>query len=318
MDRTATFVGIDVSKARLDGHCRPDGSTFREPNDEPGIAAVVDRLTALRPALIVLEATGGLEAPLAAALAAAGLPVAVVNPRQVRDFARATGTLAKTDALDAAVLAHFAEAIRPEARGLPDEQARQLEAILARRRQLIRMRTAERNRLATVTPKAVRQDLASHIKYLDRRIKQLDGELEEAVRSSAAWREKDDLLRGVPGIGKVVAQTLLAALPELGTTGNRRIVALAGLAPMARDSGTLRGRRRIVGGRGEVRGALYMAVLSAVRFNPVLKAFYGRLRAAGKPPKVAQTAAMRKLLTILNAMVRSGRAWDPKLAESLG
>jgi len=319
MDRTATFVGIDVSKARLDGHCRPDGSAFHEPNDEPGIAAVVDRLTALRPTLIVLEATGGLEAPLAAALAAAGLPVAVVNPRQVRDFARATGTLAKTDAPDAAVLAHFAEAIRPEARGLPDEQARQLEAILARRRQLIRMRTAERNRLGTTAaPKAVRQDLASHIKYLDRRIKQMDGELEEAVRSSAAWREKDDLLRGVPGVGKVVAQTLLAALPELGTTGNRRIVALAGLAPMARDSGTLRGRRRIVGGRGEVRGALYMAVLSAVRFNPVLKAFYGRLRAAGKPPKVAQTAAMRKLLTILNAMVRSGRAWDPKLAESLG
>jgi transposase len=318
MDQTATFVGIDVSKARLDGYCRPDGLTFQHPNDDAGIAAIVDHLTALRPALIVLEATGGLEAPLAAALAAAGLPVAVVNPRQVRDFARATGKLAKTDALDAAVLAHFAEAIRPQARPLPDEQARQLEAILARRRQLIQMRTAERNRLATVAPKAVRQDLASHIKYLDRRIEQMDGELEEAIRSSAAWREKDDLLRGVPGVGRVVAQTLLAALPELGTTGNRRIVALAGLAPMARDSGTLRGRRRIVGGRGEVRSALYMAVLSAVRFNPVLKAFYGRLRAAGKPPKVAQTAAMRKLLTILNAMVRSGRAWDPKLAESLG
>ena len=201
---------------------------------------------------------------------------------------------------------------------LPDEQARRLEAILARRRQLIRMRTAERNRLGTAAPKEVRRDLAAHIKYLDRRIGEMDRGLEEAVRSSAAWREKDDLLRGVPGVGKVVAQTLLAALPELGTTGSRRIVALAGLAPLARDSGTLKGRRRIGGGRGEVRSALYMAVLSAVRYNPILKAFYDRLRAAGKPPKVALTAAMRKLLTILNAMVRSGRAWDPKLAESLG
>ena len=318
MDRTATFVGIDVSKARLDGHCRPDGSAFHHDNDDDGIAAVVDRLTALRPALVVLEATGGLEAPLAAALGAAGLPTAVVNPRQVRDFARATGKLAKTDALDAAVLAHFAEAIRPEVRALPDEQARQLEAILARRRQLIQMRTAERNRLATTAPKPVRRDLASHIKYLDRRIKEMDRELEGAIRCSAAWREKDDLLRGVPGVGKVVAQTLLVALPELGTTGSRRIVALAGLAPLARDSGTLKGRRRIGGGRGEVRSVLYMAVLSAVRYNPTLKAFYQRLRAAGKPTKVAQTAAMRKLLTILNAMVRSGRAWDPRLAESLG
>jgi transposase len=311
------FVGLDVSKARLDGHVRPDGAAFSEANDEAGIAATVARLQALRPALVVLEATGGLEAPLAAALAAAGLPAAVVNPRQVRDFAKATGRLAKTDAIDAAVLAHFAEAIRPQARAVPDEQARHLEGLLTRRRQLVAMRTAERNRLAaTAGPTAVRRDLEAHLKYLDRRLGEMDKQLEQAIQASDLWRARDDLLRGVPGIGPVVSRTLVAALPELGTLSGRRIAALAGLAPVARDSGTLKGRRRIAGGRGEVRSALYMAALSAVRFNPVLKAFYGRLKAAGKPPKVALTAAMRKLLTILNAMVRSGRAWDPKFVGS--
>jgi transposase len=316
LDNLDRFLGIDVSKARLDGHGRPDGSAFTEPNDEGGVAAVVVRLTALAPALVVLEATGGLEAPLAAALAAAGVPVAVVNPRQVRDFAKATGKRAKTDALDAAVLAHFAEAIRPQARAVPDEQARHLDGLLTRRRQLVAMRTAERNRLAaTAGPKAVRQDLAAHVKYLDRRVGEMDKELEQAVQASEVWRARDDLLKGVPGIGDVVSRTLVAALPELGALTGRRIAALAGLAPVARDSGTLKGRRRIAGGRGEVRSALYMASLSAVRYNPVLKAFYGRLRAAGKPTKVALTAAMRKLLTILNAMVRSGRAWDPEFAN---
>jgi transposase len=309
------FVGIDVSKARLDGHCRPDGTSFHEPNDEAGIAAAVARLKAVAPTLVVLEATGGLEAPLAAALAAAGVPTAVVNPRQVRDFARATGKLAKTDAIDAAVLAHFAEAIRPQARPVPDAQARHLDGVLTRRRQLIAMRTAERNRLtAAAGPKAVRQDLAAHVKYLDRRVAEMDKELEQAIRTSDVWRARDDLLKGVPGIGDVVSRTLVAALPELGTLTGRRVAALAGLAPVARDSGTLKGRRAIAGGRGEVRSALYMATLSAVRFNPVLKAFYGRLKGAGKPTKVALTAAMRKLLTILNAMVRSGRAWDPEFA----
>jgi transposase len=315
MDTEARFIGIDISKARLDGHCRHDGAPFREANDEAGIAAVVARLKAVAPTLVVVEATGGLEAPLAAALAAAELPVAVVNPRQVRDFARATGKLAKTDAIDAAVLAHFAEAIRPQARAVPDEQARRLDAILTRRRQLVEMRAAERNRLtATAGPPAVRQDLTAHIKYLDRRVAEMDQELEQAIQASDVWRARDDLLKGVPGIGDVVARTLLATLPELGTLTGRRIAALAGLAPVARDSGTLKGRRSIAGGRGAVRSALYMAALSAVRYNPVLKAFYDRLKAAGKPTKVALTAAMRKLLTILNAMVRSGRAWDPQFA----
>lgn len=315
MSTAERFVGIDISKARLDGHCRPDGSAFREPNDEAGVAATVARLAALGPTLVVLEATGGLEAPLAAALAAVAIPVAVINPRQARDFARATGRLAKTDAIDAAALAHFAEAIRPQARAVPDEQARALDSVLTRRRQLVEMRTAERNRQsATPGPEAVRRDLAAHIEYLDRRVGEMDGELQQAIQASAAWRARDDLLKGVPGIGDVVSRTLVAALPELGTLSGRRIAALVGLAPVARDSGTLKGRRMIAGGRGEVRSALYMAALSAVRYNPVIKVFYERLKAGGKPVKVALTAAMRKLLTILNAMIRWGRPWDPKFA----
>jgi len=314
METPAVFVGIDVSKARLDGSCRPDGTTFQHPNDEAGITALVARLKPLRPTLIVLEATGGLEAPLAAALAAAKLPVAVVNPRQVRKFAEASSQWAKTDALDARVLAHFAEAIRPQVRELPDEQARQLEALLARRRQLLEMRTAEQNRLASAVGAAVREDLTTHITYLTRRLKEMDQQLDAAVQGSDVWRARDDLLQGVPGIGKVVSRTLLASLPELGTLSGRRIASLVGLAPRARDSGTLRGQRRIGGGRLDVRCALYMATLSAVRFNPVLAAFYKRLRAAGKAKKVAQVAAARKLLTILNAMVRDGRPWTPVAA----
>jgi transposase len=313
MNPQPCFIGIDVSKGTLDVHVRPSGAVLHTNNDADDIAALVTRVVEWAPTLVVLEATGGLEHPVAAALASAGVSVAVVNPRQVRDFAKATGQLAKTDAIDAAVLAHFAEAIRPQARPLPDEQARPLDGLLTRRRQLVAMRTAERNRLtATAGPKAVRQDLAAHVKYLDRRVAEMDKELEQAIRSSEVWRARDDLLKGVPGIGDVVARTLVAALPELGTLTGRRVAALAGLAPVARDSGTLKGRRAIAGGRGEVRSALYMATLSAVRFNPILKAFYGRLKAAGKPTKVALTAAMRKLLTILNAMVRSGRAWDPE------
>jgi transposase len=309
------FAGIDISKARLDGHCRHDATSFHEPDDEAGVAATAARLKAVAPALVVLEATGGLEAPLAAALAAAAVPVAVVNPRQVRDFARATGRPAETDAIDAAVLAHFAEAIRPQARAVPDEQARHLDGVLTRRRQLVAMRTAGRNRLtATAGPEAVRQDPAAHSTYLDRRVGEMGKELGQAIQASAVWRARDDLLTGVPGIGDVVPRTLVAAPPELGTLTGRRVAALAGLAPVARDSGTLKGRPVIAGGRGGVRSALDMATLSAVRFNPVLKAFYGRPKAAGKPAKVALTAAMRKLLTILNAMVRSGRAWDPEFA----
>lgn len=308
------FVGVDVSKARLDVACRHDGSTFSEANDPQGIAALVARLQALGPTLIVLEATGGLEAPLAAALAAAGLAVAVVNPRQVRDFARATGRLAKTDRIDAAVLAHFADAIRPAVRPLPDDQARQLEALIVRRRQLVEMRAAEQNRLGATTAAVVRRNLEAHIAYLTAQLAGLDGELQKAVEVSPAWKAKDDLLRGVPGIGPVVSRTLLASLPELGALTNKQISALVGLAPVARDSGTLKGRRCIAGGRGAVRAVLYMAALTAKRYNPVLRVFYERLIAAGKATKVALTAVMRKLLTILNAMVRNNHAWDPSVA----
>lgn len=308
------FVGIDVSKARLDVACRPDGSAFSEANTPQGAAALVARLRGLGPALVVLEATGGLEAPAASALAAAGLAVAVVNPRQVRDFARATGRLAKTDRIDAAVLAHFADAVRPPVRPLPDDQARQLEALIVRRRQLVEMRAAEQNRLGAATAEAVRKGLEAHIAYLSVQVGEVDGELARAIEATEAWKAKDDLLRGVPGVGPVVSRTLLASLPELGSLTNKEVTALVGLAPVARDSGTLRGRRAIAGGRGPVRAVLYMAALTARRYNPALRAFYGRLTAAGKAAKVALTAVMRKLLTMLNAMVRKNRPWDPSLA----
>jgi transposase len=303
------FVGIDVSKAHLDVHLRPQGEGFRLANDPDGIAALVERLAPLAPAGIVLEATGGFEAPVAAALAAAGLSPALVNPRQARDFARATGRLAKTDALDAAALAHFAEAVRPPARPLPDEAAGAFAALLARRRQLLEMRAAEHNRLGTATTEAVRRNLRDHIRWLSRRLEQVEKQLGEAVQASPLWRAKEDLLLGVPGGGPTVARTLLAALPELGTLTRQKIAALAGLAPLNRDSGTLRGRRTIGGGRGEVRSVLYMASLSAARYNPVLRDFYRRLRAGGKLAKVALVAVARKLLTVLNAMLRDGRPW---------
>jgi transposase len=314
VDAPSCFVGIDVSKARLDGYASRPAGHFSHPNDEAGIAAVVARLGVLGPALVVLEATGGLETPLAAALAAAKVPVAVVNPRQVRDLARAMGVLAKTDAIDARVLAAFAERVRPEVRELPGEDARQFEAILARRRQLLRMRVAERNRLGSATDAGVCKDLRAHIRYLDRRVKEMDAELGSAIERSEVYRAKDDLLRSVPGVGPVASRTLLAGLPELGRLDAKRIAALAGLAPMSRDSGTLRGRRMIRGGRADVRSALYMATLSAVRYNPTLKAFYDRLRGAGKQAKVALVAAARKLLTILNAMIKANRPWDPPAA----
>ncbi len=317
MEPPSIFVGIDVSKARLDGYSTPRGERLAHPNDEAGIDALVGRLRAAGPTLVVLEATGGLEVPLAAALAAAKIPVAVVNPRQVRDFARATGTLAKADAIDARALADFAEKIRPQARDLPDEDARRFEALLTRRRQLLQMRVAEKNRLGSATSPGVIEDIRAHIGYLDGRVAEMDGELGHAIRASDAFRARDDLLRGVPGIGPVASRTLLACLPELGRLDGKRIAALAGLAPMARDSGTMRGRRRICGGRAEVRSALYMATLSAVRFNPTLKAFYERLRGVGKGAKLAMIAAARKLLTILNAMLKANRAWDPPATEKV-
>lgn len=308
------FVGIDVSKSRLDVAIRPGLAPFGEANDPDGIAAVASRLAALAPALIVVEATGGLEMPLVIALAAARLPVAVVNPRQVRDFARATGRLAKTDRIDAEVLAHFAEAIRPDVRDLPDADAIRLDALISRRRQLVDMRVAELNRLKSAAAEVVRRGIEDHIDYLTRQVDRHDRELGEAIEASPHWKAKDDLLRGVPGVGRTVSRTLLATLPELGTLSNKRIAALAGLAPVARDSGTLKGRRSIAGGRGTVRSILYMAALTAKRYNPALKVFYDRLIAAGKPSKVALTAVMRKLLTILNTMVRTGQPWNPTLA----
>ena len=310
----AQFVGIDVSKAQLDVAVRPNGETWAVAHDEAGLSALVARLRTLAPALIVLEATGGLEVALAGALATAALPVAVVNPRQVRDFARSTGTLAKTDRLDAQSLAHFAEALRPQPRPLPDAQAQELSALLQRRRQLVEMLTAEKNRLPLAAPR-VRPQLQAHITWLQRQISQFDDALRALVRSSPLWRDKEDLLRSTPGVGPVLATTLVAALPELGTLTRQQIAALVGVAPLNRDSGTLRGRRTVWGGRAQVRTVLYMSTLVAVRHNPVLAAFYQRLRTAGKAPKVALTACMRKLLTILNAMLKHHTRWAPVMAQ---
>jgi transposase len=310
------FVGIDVSKARLDTALRPGDRTFADPNDLDGIAGLVRRLAPLKPALIVREATGGYEMPLAAALQVAGLPVAVVNPRQARDFARAVGRRAKTDQIDAAVLAHFAEAVRPAPRPVADPRGRHLDALLARRQQLIGMRVMESNRLGTATDPAVRAGLERHLAWLATERAEADRQLASAVRARPAWREKDELLQSVPGSGPVSSQTLLAALPELGTLPSGRLAARAGLAPFNDDSGTRQGGRHVRGGRAAVRRALYLAALSAVRHNPVLKAFRERLAARGKRPKVILTAVARRLLVITNALIRSGRPWQAELAAA--
>jgi transposase len=308
METAPVFVGIDVAKQRLDVALRPGSERFGVPHDEDGLAELVRRLRACQPALIVLEATGGVEVDVAGALAAAGLPTAVVNPRQVRDFARATGRLAKTDQLDAQALAHFAEAVRPAPRALPDTQAQELSALLGRRRQLVEMLSAETNRLPLAAPR-IRPQIQTHIAWLRTQLADLDRDLGQLIRSSPVWRAKDDLLRSVPGVGPVLATTLLASLPELGTLTRQQIAALVGVAPLNRDSGTLRGRRTVWGGRAHVRAVLYMGALVAVRHNPALRAFYTRLRQAGKVPKVALTACMRKLLTILNAMLKHQTRW---------
>jgi transposase len=310
MTAPACFVGIDVAKATLDVAVRPGGERWSAPNDEAGIGALVARLQPLAPALIVLEATGGFETATVAAVAAAGLAVVVTNPRQVRDFARATGQLAKTDVLDAQVLALFAERVRPEPRPLPDAAVHALDALLTRRRQLLEMLTAEKNRLGFAAA-PVRRGITQHIRWLERRLRDVDSDLEQAIRGSPLWRAKEDLLRSVPGVGPVVSRTLLGELPELGTLTHKQIAALVGVAPRACDSGTLRGKRMVWGGRAPVRAALYMGALVAARRNPVIRAFYERLRAAGKPAKVALVACMRKLLTILNAILRTGTPWRP-------
>ena len=309
------FVGIDVAKAQLDMAVRPSGERWAVPNDADGVVTLVDRLQALHPALSVLEATGGLERAATAALATAGLPVVVVNPRQARDFARATGQLAKTDALDARALAHFADVIRPTPRPLPDAQTRELRARLGRRQQLIGMRTAEQNRLAG-TSERLTQDIEAHITWLNARIATLDDDLETMLRASPLWRENDDLLQSVPGIGPVCARTLLLELPELGTLTRQQIAAVVGVAPLNCDSGTLRGRRTMWGGRAHVRTVLYMGTLVATRFNPQIKVCYPRLLAAGKIKKVALTACMHKLLTILNAMLKHRTSWHAQEVQN--
>ena len=303
------FVGIDVSKNHLDVHVRPTGDSFRVPYDDAGLVTLVEHVRPLAPAVLVLEATGGYEVPVAATLASAALPVAVVNPRQIRDFARATGQLAKTDTLDARIIALFAEAVRPAARPVPDEQAAALGERIARRRQLVDMLGAEHNRRRLLRDRRLQRHLDAHIAWLEEALRRLDQDLTTLIRSTPVWRETDDLLRSVPGIGPVTACTLIADLPELGRLDRRRIAALAGLAPIARDSGAFRGRRMIMGGRPHIRRVLYMATLTAIKHNPAIRAFHRRLVTAGRPGKVALTAAMRKLLTILNAMLRDRRPW---------
>lgn len=310
METAAVFVGIDVAQARLDIAVRPSGEQWTSPHDDEGIAALVTRLQALGPTLVVLEATGGRELALAGALAAAQVPTAIVNPRQVGDFAKAIGQLAKTDALDAQVLARFAEVIRPEPRALPDAQAQELAAVLTRRRQVVAMLTAEQQRLSTTLP-AVRPRVETHVRWLRQELRALDGDLQERIRTSPLWCEQAALLRTVPGVGPVLALTLLAHLPELGTLDRKPLAALVGLAPRPADSGTRRGRRVIWGGRAQVRATLYMSTLAAVRHNPVLRRFYERLLAAGKPKKLALVACMHKLLLILNAVLRQRTPWQP-------
>ena len=308
MEGEARFVGIDVSKAQLDAAVRPTGKRWTLPYDQTGIEGLIPQIVDLEPALVLLEATGGLELPLVAALAAAALPVVVVNPRQVRDFAKATGTLAKTDTLDAGVLAHFADAVRPEVRPLKDAETQVLNSLTARRRQVMTMLVSGKNRLGTAIG-AVSPRIEAHIAWLEQELSDLDKGLGQTLRRSPVWREKDDLLRTVPGAGEQISLTLPANLTELGTLNRRQVAALVGVAPYNRDSGALRGKRAVWGGRSRVRAVLYMGALVASRHNPAIGDFYQRLLAAGKPKKVALAASMRKLLVILNGMLKHGSPW---------
>lgn len=312
---TSTVIGIDVSKATLDVFVTTGERRLSVANDDAGIGTLVGELAEHRAALVVLEATGGYEFAVAAALTQAGFQVAIVNPRQVRDFARALGQLAKTDRIDARILALFGERMHPESRPLPDAERAALEALVTRRRQLIDMLTAENNRLRLVRDRVVQRSLKRHIAWLERQLHDVDQDLGSSIKNSPLWRAKENLLRSMPGVGTVLSRSLIARLPELGRIRGKQICALVGVAPLARDSGTLKGRRIVWGGRAALRSVLYMATLSAVRHNPVLRRFHARLRAAGKPPKVALVACMRKLLLILNAMVRSNQPWNPHIAE---
>ena len=315
MPKPLVFVGIDVAQATLEVAVRPTGEAWQVANDEIAFGDLVERVRQLKPSLIVLEATGGIHLPVVAVLAAAKLPVVAVNPRQARDFAKATGKLAKTDRIDAQVLAHFAEAVRPEVRPLPDVATQELAVLVARRRQLMEMRVAEQNR-SRGTPARIRAQIREHVEWLNRQINELDHEIGQRVRSSPAWRERDDLYRSTPGVGPVLSATLLADLPELGSVSHKQIAALVGLAPFNQDSGKKRGQRVIWGGRASVRAALYMATLVATRRNPVIRTFYQRLLAMHKPKKLALTACMHKLLTILSAMVRHHTSWSAPVSAS--
>jgi len=314
--QTATAcIGIDVSKARLDVCALPSAAHWQVANTSGGIAALVEDVAARAPHWIVLEASGGYETLVVAALAERGLPVVVVNPRQVRDFARAVGQLAKTDAIDAELLARFGEAIRPELRPLPDATTRAVRALVSRRRQLQEMLTAEQNRLVSAAvqdaPAALRGQLGEHIDWLRRQVDEVDGELRMSIETSPVWRAREDLLRTIPGIGPATAATLLSRVPELGELDRKAIAKLVGVAPLNDDSGTRQGRRRIWGGRSAVRAALYMAALVATRCNPTIRSFYARLCAAGKPKKVALVACMHKLLLVCNSVLRSAQPWRP-------
>jgi len=311
MSNSESFVGIDVAKSWLDVGWSI-GTTLRIDYSEEAVAGLIERMRNDPPTLIVMEATGGLETEIASALVAAGFPVAVVNPRQVRDYAKACGRLAKTDRIDALVLAAFAAAIRPQVRALPDEDTRALGDLLARRRQLIEMRVQEKLRLQRASA-VQRTSLREHIAWLDERIARLDIDLTHALRTSPVWHDKDDLLKAIPGVGSLTRATMLALLPELGSLTRRQIAALVGVAPFNRDSGKHQGQRVIWGGRAQVRRTLYMAAVSAMRCNPVIRVFYLHLRAHGKPAKVALTACMRKLLTIMNAMLKHHSQWSPGL-----
>jgi transposase len=308
-DKNAVFVGIDVSSNALDVGVRPFGEHWSTTNTDKGIDELTGKLNDLKPELIVVEATGGLEINVVCKLRSAGLPIVVVNPRQVRDFAKATGRLAKTDKIDAGIIAHFGEAVRPPVREVKDEDLQALNDALVRRKQIVDMLTAEKNRLIRARGKMAK-DISAHISWLEKRLGHIDDALKKQIKNNPIWCKKVDILQSVPGIGPVLSMTLIAALPELGKVGPKQIAALVGVAPFNHDSGTYRGRRIVWGGRSAVRSVLYMAALVAVRFNPVLKAFYSRLIQSGKKAKVTITACMRKLLIIINAMLRDGVSWQ--------
>lgn len=310
------FVGLDVSKQRLDVAVRPTNRHFVTPNTDHDITQLVKRLVALKPQLIVLEASGGYEFIVTAALAEAQLPVALVNPQAVRKFAGATGKLAKTDKIDAQVLAHFAEALRPEPRPLPNQAHQALKATLQRRQQVVKMIGQEKNRREKTYIAAVRQDIEAHLAWLDQRLKALDRDLDDQIRQSPLWKDRDRLYQGIPGIGPVVSRAVITQLPEAGALPGKKAVALAGLAPYNRDSGRFRGKRMIRGGRSYLRRMLYMAAVVASRYNPVIRTFYQRLVAAGKPKKLALTACMRKLVLIINAMAKNNQPWNEFITQA--